>query len=348
MSIKVLIAGSTNYEGSDDSKELFISACKELGAALTKAGFEIVVRSSNLKTADRYVVEGASEVDGRHKVLVLTSDERETPFKEDIPKLEERINFRYRRIRGPWAAKRVSQVLSADAVIIMGGGKGTATVGYIAPALKRPILAIASFGGSASELWAELEPYYDRLGQLKDELPNLHEHWQSSHADLAVQAVREMINRRLFKSDSRAPSVFLLLIQLTLFAAWVWLFANPIGSKVITFFLLLAVAAFLGTGLRNSLRLVFEPTAEFSWDRILNELTAGILLTYGLALIYLTGGLVITGNLRFVESLSEESGDYQRVAVTMSILGFAGGFLIERAADSLKSWLAGHLASGKQ
>src|SRR5215472_11925479 len=51
------------------------------------------------------------------------------------------------------------------------------------------------------------------------------------------------------------------------------------------------VAGFLGTILRNNLRMVFDPTASFSWNALMIEVGAGLLLGFALALLYLVGSL---------------------------------------------------------
>jgi hypothetical protein len=100
---------------------------------------------------------------------------------------------------------------------------------------------------------------------------------------------------------------------------------------------MLAIAGILGTILRNNLRLIFDATAAFSWNELLIELGAGLLLGFALALLYLVGSLTITGKTESV-LLPGTPGDFQRVAVIMTLLGLGGGLMIEQAADRVRRW----------
>jgi hypothetical protein len=171
--MRVLIVGSTHGKVNESMRDAFIEACRELGAALARARVEIVIGSDSVDTADRYVLEGVATVEGQHRVWILRPDSEETPFAEQTAALGKRVEFIYKRLRGPWSAGRVPQIQAADAVLLIGGAGGTLTSGYVAPALERPVLAIASFGGAAAELWPHLEPYYNRLGELSHRVGNL-------------------------------------------------------------------------------------------------------------------------------------------------------------------------------
>src|SRR5579862_6520309 len=98
---------------------------------------------------------------------------------------------------------------------------------------------------------------------------------------------------------------------------------------------MLALAGLLGTILRNNLRMVFDPTASFSWNELLIEVGTGLLLGFALALLYLAGMLTVTGNTDVFLLEGAEKG-YQRVAVVMTLLGLGGGLMIEQAAERVK------------
>lgn len=233
------------------------------------------------------------------------------------------------------------QILSTDAVLVIGGGKSTETAGYVAPALGRPVLIIGAFGGAASKLWKDFNPYYEKLGQLSEKIPKLNETWESSNADLAVQILQELVQRKIFKMEPKKPHLFALIAEIVLLTIWVWIFAGGFTRfpMIARFFILMPISAFLGAGLRNTLRLTFDPTAEISWTRLLNELGAGMLLGFGLILIYLVGGIFVIGDDNLLDQLANPA-NFSRLAVTMSLLGFAGGLMIERVAESLRMWIA--------
>jgi hypothetical protein len=114
-------------------------------------------------------------------------------------------------------------------------------------------------------------------------------------------------------------------------------------GKDVAFYSMLAVSALLGTSLRNTLRLLQDESARFDSRLLLQEATAGILIAFGFALLYLAGGIVITGA---VVSLTTDP-DFMRVAIIMSILGFASAFLLREAATVLQERLMTQLKNGK-
>jgi hypothetical protein len=342
--MKVLIVGSTLDPQVAAKREDFMTACRELGAALARAGIDIVVGSDSDNAADRYVMEGMATVEGRHRVWILRPESRETPSADWLAAIGGRIEIFQRRVRGTWSAGRVPQILAADAVLLIGGAGGTLASGYVAPALERPVLAVASFGGAAAKLWPDLEPYYNRLGELSHRVGDLREGWKPSNADLAVQVIKELIKRRTFRIQPRLPLGIYMISLILCLIAWVYLFTNPLTHASYSFFAMLGLAGLLGTILRNNLRMVFDPTASFSWNELLIEVGAGLLLGFSLALLYLVGSLTVTGKTEAV-LLPDSNEAYQRVAVVMTLLGLGGGLMIEQAADRIRRWFTERLAS---
>ena len=106
---------------------------------------------------------------------------------------------------------------------------------------------------------------------------------------------------------------------------------------------MLAVAGILGTILRTSLRLIRDDTATFSWNHLLLELAAGLLLGFALALLYLVGSITVSGK---AELLTADPGGFQRVAVVMTLLGLGGGLALEQASDRVSRWFDDQFHSG--
>lgn len=221
-------------------------------------------------------------------------------------------------------------------MVVIGGGSGTLTCGYIGPALEKPVLSIPSFGGAAETLWSELQPYYGRLGEVSDRIGNLARNWTASNADLAVLAVKEMIARRTFKATPRLPLGIYMVTLVTCLALWVILFTKQFEPAAYSFFSLLALAGLMGSILRNNLRMIFDPTALFSWNELLIEIGAGLLLGFALALLYLIGALTVTGSTATL--VPADTAAFQRVAVVMTLLGLGGGLMIEQAAERVRRW----------
>ncbi|BAO87900.1 hypothetical protein [Caballeronia cordobensis] len=348
--MKVLVVGSDRKRIEAGNGEPFKQACRELGASLVKANIEIVIASDSSNTADCYVLEGAAQIEGRHRIWILRPGIDEIPFSKHIVTYSARFEFIPKRINSPtWSAGRIAQIQAADAVLLIGGGNGTRTVGYMAPALEHPVLLIGSFGGAARELWPEMEPFYNHLGDLSERVLALRQTWHSSHADLATQAIEELVKRRLFKLRPRLPLGVYLSMLVTCLFVWVILFANPwmdIGespsSAVYFFFGILAVAGILGTLLRNNLRLIFDPTAKFSWNEMLIELGAGLVLGFTLSLLYLASAITVAGTTKAL-LIPKDKDSFQRAAVVMTLLGLGGGLMIEQAADRVRHWFTDEL-----
>jgi len=341
--MQFLIVGSTNFPASTERlKEDFKDACREIGAALAKAGHILVLGSDRPHTADFYITEGANGVEGvRTKVLIYGPDDGPTPFAGERDKFAN-IEFSYHRINGPWTVGRVHQILAADAVILIGGALGVTQTGYSAPMLQRPVLAIPSFGGAAADVWRQLESDYKRVEGFTAKANNLRESWHRTHAEIVVKLVEDLVKRNPYKIRDIGSQLSLLLALLILLTAWVILFVYPLNSKSLTFFILLGLSALLGTGLRTTLRLNAYESSRISVRQLINEITIGLILAFGLALFYLSGGLVVTGRFDFVK-LADDN-DFIRVSIMMSLLGLAASVLIEGTSTKFKKLLENMLA----
>ena len=334
--MKILVVGS--FPERDTSNEDFNQACRQLGTALGQAGLDLIIGSDSAKSADRYVIEGMAKADGRPKVHLWQPEDwrtDETPL--DIP--ADKVEILYRRLRGPWSAGYVTQVQAADAVIVIGGFEGVRTAGYVALALEKPVLCIASFGGSAAELWPQLEPLYQQIGELSTQIGALRESWRPENAALAARAVQELVKRRTFRKQPRLPAGVYSVVLLALLVGWVYLFTNPFSPVSYSFFAMVALAGLLGTFLRNNLRLVLDVTAQFKWNELFIEIGTGLLLGFALVLLYLVGALTVTGSAQTL-LLPDSDADYQRVGIVMTLLGLGGGFMIEQAANRVRGWFS--------
>lgn len=344
--VKILISGSTRYEGSNNKKNNFVKACEAIGFSLARAGHSIIVGSEKEDTADLYVVKGFCSFEGnKKKVLVYRPEEGETPYYE-IKENSKRVDFEYRRSKGHWAVNRVNQILAADGVVLIGGGDGTLQAGYVAPVLGRPVLAIPYFGGAAEKVWRTIESDYKSIKELSTRVSTLKEKWENGNEEIVVNLIESLVKNNPYCTGSCWPQVFFSGLMLLFFFIWVLLLNFPVYTNLLNFFLLLAVSSFLGSGLRRALLLYKNNDNIILWKQILNEMTASLLLGFGLALMYLCGGLTITGKLEFI-NLSV-GADFLRIAVSMSVLGFAAGYLVEEATERLSKLLVRSISSNEK
>jgi hypothetical protein len=74
-----------------------------------------------------------------------------------------------------------------------------------------------------------------------------------------------------------------------------------------------------------------------SWNKLFAEVTVSLCLAFGLLLFYFAGEITITGKQDF--SRFADFDEFRRVAVSLSILGMAAGFLIEKVSERLTKLL---------
>jgi hypothetical protein len=328
--MKFLIQGSMARIESEEAKERFKEACRQLGGALAQGKHTVIIGSDTERTPDPYIVYGANEIPGHHPVTIyrMEDDDRTLfPQRENL----KNIDFHIRRNMGPWTIAMLPAIQESDVVILIGGGSGTVGIGYSARALQKPVLPIPSFQGGAKEVWDIASHEFANYGVSPDEIEGLRGPWNRTSADTVVRVAEKLVRRNPFRSST--PQVILLCSVLLLFGLWLALFQRPFGlSNDVTFFLLMGVAAVLGTGFRSASRLLKDATAKLTARELLIDVTVGILLAFGFVLIYLIGGIVITGKL---VSLNDKD-DYTRVAITMSLIGFAVSALLESAIENLQ------------
>jgi hypothetical protein len=324
--LKVLIVGSTPDQTDEHTPE-FEFACFEIGKALADAGMDIIIGSCRERTADLHVLKGFSDVPGNHTVWLLRpSDERQLT----LPELKENVTLRRKIVQGPWPAGRVPQILEADAVVLVKGAATTRICGYVAPSLERPVVSVASFGGSAKELWAHLYPYYCKAGRISDDVAALCRPWEASTAKVVPVVIKELVRKRAFQARRIGPLATCMLITLLGLLFWVVLFVEATRDQVYPFFAMVVIAGVLGVLLRNNMRMILDPTITFSWTSLVLEVQAGILLGFALGLLYLAGVITVTGQ---AQPLADgNAGAFQRVAVIMTLIAFGAGYRLQQAS----------------
>jgi len=341
--VKVLIVGSKRHFAETDTarRAAFDQACRQMGKALAEKGHTLIVGSSDDTDADRYFVEGANEVPGKHKVIVYLpeSDTRPTFASED--QKFKNMEFAYRRGGGQWSVAHVRALKETDVLIAVGGSlEGSMAVlaaASVAEELQKPVLALPSLEGAGKKVWEDVRRYYTASGISADDQSALREPWMEKTAPIAVRCAESLVKHNPHRPKGHGSQVVMMLVSLVLIAAWVALLSRPWGlDRNFAFYPVLIIAALLGTSLRNTLRMVLDDMATFSAYVLWIEARAGILIGFGFALLYLAGGMVLTGN---IVSLTDEK-DFMRVAISMSILGFAGAFLLDEAATILRDRLS--------
>ena len=332
--MRTMIVGSTAHKIGTKERENFENACREIGRAIANAGDVLVVGSDRESTADLYVFEGFVSIDKHREIVVVRPEDGRTPFEDERLK----HNIIYDRRKGPRASARVHQVLQADVVVAIGGGSSTLLVAQTAISLERPVLAIPCFEGSSKEIFADFEREYRGLANTANEMSIIKESWSEQHPDAIIRLLKILSRENPFVMFRIWPTLILFTISLLLLSAWLFLVQVPTISFLTNVFGILVISVWMGTALRYGLRQLTNPLSKMSLRLILNHASVGLILAFGLTLVYMMGGLGITGSWEFL--LSSSTDDLLRVSVILSILGLTAGFLLEASANRLRSSLS--------
>jgi hypothetical protein len=346
--MKILVVGLKRHmdAAAQQSAYRFEEACRQMGKRFTEHGHPLIVGTDDRLDADYFFVEGANEVAGKHEVVVSRTeeDERLTPYDAERETKFKNIAFRFTRRKGEWTAALVHALGQADLLLLIGGRTAALATGYSAEALKNPVLAIPSFGGAAQAVWDEVSRYYRTCGIKEHDEGALREAWNADTAEIAVRSAESLVKNTPFRLKIGGIEIGMTVVTLILITVWVALFRRPWGlDEDVAFYAMLAIAAVLGTSLRSTLRVVRDEIVDIDPRMLLIEARAGILIAFGFAILYLAGSIVITGA---VVSLTTDQ-DFTRVAITMSILGFASALLLHEAAANLQERLTETLKGRK-
>ena len=341
-------------------QQAFIATCKALGAALVQAGHEIIVGVPHWhqfregRSVESYVLQGASAgaISRNHKVIFYTPQDLEPPdstidvidsiqnFKE-LPNIT--IEQRYLG-RGHWSAGMIGDMREADAVILIGGGNGAASIGYAAFSFGKPVIPITWFGGAAFDIsenvvfnhWLNNANSYKLNAQ---EIACTQNHWQTdpenaenkSTAKEVVKLTNKLVTRaRLLQSN--AIRVVKLTTALLVAFMFLWLVFFLQGTQFLqlpnetVFFFLLFIASIVGTGLRTLVSYSSKQTSTPTFLHLGIDIAVGLGLALGFALFYLIGSISFTGNVVLLNELARP--EFTNIAVSMSLLGLAAGFLL--------------------
>jgi len=330
--MKIAIIGSLKFENSNAVKEDFIRACKEIGKKIALSGDTLIIGSQDKATADYHVVKGMNEITGKHTVYVWRPaiDKKKILYNSSNNNAYQNINFKIRRANGWWNIVHLYVIDMADVIIIIGGGKGSIAASQSAPALKTPVAIISCFGGASVEICDSSKQYYNNVNLTHDEINAFYESWTDKSAATIINAVHKLgKHNNIFHKKSLINVISIFCLLFLLFVMWVLIFAvNKIASFItyeISIFLLSALACFLGSGARYSFRSLSNN--DNGLFLIFSEFSRSIALVFGFILLFLLGQLVINGNI----SLNFDVESYRRVALSMSIIGFASAFLFEKA-----------------
>lgn len=163
----IAIVGSANtarenypYEPALRHVEQVKDACKAIGAALARAGYGIIVYTSSPAYIEAEVVTGYVESGAAKKDSIQV---RYPNIPRAQPKFEQQTThphlFDFKAYQeSNWQAVFVPSLQEAGGIIILGGGNSALITGLFAQTYRKPLVSIATFGGSAETVWGLLRP----------------------------------------------------------------------------------------------------------------------------------------------------------------------------------------------
>ncbi|MFI5926140.1 hypothetical protein ACIA3K_09130 [Micromonospora sp. NPDC051543] len=198
MSPLVAIAGSAqvnrSYSPAVRDPEAAPAAAAELGSELARQGCRIVVYSSDPDYLERDVVRGyvGSGRATSGSILVRGRYQQDVDFEEAQRHPE--VFAVVPESTDDWEVSFYRSLLTADALLLVGGGRSTFIAGLIGLSRRIPVAAVAAFGGGAEKTWQRLNN--ERGVATEEEVALLARPWQPNAAGPIVTALCAQVRRR--------------------------------------------------------------------------------------------------------------------------------------------------------
>ncbi len=180
--------------------ESFASAAESIGREFGRRGYTALLHSDGANTLDHHLVRGLRNAAAARDMNPVVELHRGLGS-ERIYADRTGLAFRDVTYPRPEAKRdkrlgaRVGAVAAADAVMLMGGDRGTRRVRQIARSLKKPIVAIPAFKGSAETAFNTLEDRYIDNPAVSTRLPLLVD-WRDKASALAAVDLCELLSER--------------------------------------------------------------------------------------------------------------------------------------------------------
>lgn len=380
--MKVLVVGSfhlpenatpNQQQQYGTLKQQFNAACKALGAAFAGRNHSIMVGVPDWamlrthETVASYMVEGASlaplQDSQAHQIIFYAPQEPEPPdstpevdtlreFKQ-LPNLQIADKF-VGRVGNK--ASVIPNVNEVDAVLLIAGAEGTASIGYAAYSMSKPVVVVTAFNGAAKDLHDDvLIGEYNRFLAQNNITPTdlraLECNWNAdadngaldaenlANAKLIVQTAEKLV--KAYGQTSQASLLTLkwaiaglVVLLLTWLGVYVSASQCPTTALAcviyvnVAFFLLLYISALLGTGLRILTSYQNNTILQLTNLGLAVDGAISLVVAFGLALLYLIGGISFTGKVVALQTGTPESNAFATIAITMAVLGLAAGYLV--------------------
>jgi hypothetical protein len=172
------------------------AAAEVLGRELAKAGFRILVYSSEPDFLECHVVRGYVA----SRTAVRCSIQVRYPLHSVKPAFAEQSTnselFDWRPDHAPdWEMSFYQSIGEVEGVILMGGGPSTLIGGAVARGHQLAIVALPGFGGKAEQVWQNLRPGVDQASS--DEISMMaRPDWSDQMATECIKALTDQLARK--------------------------------------------------------------------------------------------------------------------------------------------------------
>jgi hypothetical protein len=343
--MKIYLVGSIPEDSKPEFKARFEECCSAMGHHFAGQGAEFVVGGVRHGTADRHILLGAKAFtegspETKITVSVVTQEDGQIPQTE-VEDFLASGSFVIKKIGVPGSSNHgrlISGLEYSDVALLLGGASGTFTTGIAALAMKHPILALPQFGHAAAQIWPILLPYYARGPFSPDDIEQLARPCDDGTPQRVYSALGKIAKSNPLQPGIEFNQLFLCGISLFCIAAWIFLFLMTGQSfYAAMFFVMTGFAAGLGSTTRQIVRSYFTLDVRFSLGRFLTEFILGMVVAFILFLVLQLGGVIVSGTTMQLDMTDQHQ--FQRLAIAMSLVGFAASYLIEDSLERMRSRL---------
>jgi len=175
----------------------FDGAARQLGIEIARRGHNVSVLSDRDFTVDFNLVAGMAEhgtLSGRKPVVeVHRTSGGNRIYENEHHVTVEWVSYQHPDSRDFRLGPRVGAISNANIVLLMGGDTGTHIVGRLAMDVRKPVVAIGSFGGAAEKVFTQLEPVYRQRPDTLGKFTCLHQVWNEKRSAAEVVKLMEML-----------------------------------------------------------------------------------------------------------------------------------------------------------
>ncbi|MGL4962191.1 MAG: hypothetical protein ACRC67_13240 [Inquilinus sp.] len=322
-------------------------ACEQIGKSIGAHEYELSIGSLKQTTADLYIAKGFL-AEYKTGVVVISMQKGDEETKNRIQELKS--EFKEAKIveiivDGTTYSRHVAAMKGAASVLIIGGNKGSATAGFVAPVIQKPVLALPQFDGAGREVFEAQSIFYTRSTLTDDDIKRIDGEWTTESASFVVRCLRSFAEVNPFADHISKHQWILNIISIMCILSWITIFScsDFIDEKVF-FFSLVFLASIVGTCLRTLLKVHFDLSETFSARKTIGDFMIGIVVAFVFFLVFFIGGIIYEGDPKNIF----EKDHVVRAGAFMSTVAIAVSLLLERSVGNLRERIGDFITPEKR